>query len=298
VKVRRPALLLVLAVLAGAPGWAAAAPPPDQIRIIKNLGVTDRHHVVTRIFRLKRTDYAAIEFFVSGMVPGARSAWGKLANIYRTGYFWNYVVINNRFVRRINDHVRSEGSNRVRLLLPPGTLRPGLNIITFTSERPYQADFDDYDVADVRLLGRYKSDRARVAPPPSPLVKILPVEPEPAAPRPPPAVVKRIRKSLAKLGPAVAFIGRWRYTVVRARDKAVIWEGTLLVAPGRGRNLLIKFGNDKPFPATVFGDRLVRFVTPSGARVEWRKHPQAPIFVGTYRYPDGRHGLVRGERPD
>jgi hypothetical protein len=296
---RRRVLVLLVAVLAAAAGRAgAAAPPPGQIRIITNLGVTDRQHVVTRVFHLKRTDYAALEFYVSGMVPGSRAAWGKLANIYRTGHFWNYVIINNQFVRRINDQVSSERSTRVRFLLTPGTLRAGLNIITFTAERPYAGDFDDYDVADVRLVGRYQPDRARVAPPPSFLVKPRLVEPEITAPRPPPTVVRRLKKRLARLGPAVAFVGRWRYTVIRAKDKAVLWEGPLIIAPGRDRNLLLKFGTADPFPAQVVGEHLVRFVSPQGARVEWRLHPLAPVFVGTYRYPDGRHGLVRGERQD
>ncbi len=295
----RLVLVLVLAAaLPGAAGRAGAAPPPDQIRIVRNLGLTDRQHVVTRVFHLTRTDYAALEFHVSGMVPGSRAAWGKLANIYRTGHFWNYVIINNRFVRRINDQVSSERSTRVRFLLPPGTLRPGLNIITFTAERPYAGDFDDYDVADVRLVGRFHPARARVAPPPSPQVKPQPVEPEISVPRPPPTVARRLKKRLARLGPAAAFIGRWRYTVIRAKDKAVLWEGPLVIAPGPDRNLLLKFGTADPFPAQVIGERLVRFVTPSGARVEWRKHPLAPVFVGTYRFPDGRHGLVRGERQD
>ncbi|MBU1741251.1 MAG: hypothetical protein KKC37_06865, partial [Proteobacteria bacterium] len=130
-------------------------------------------------------------------------------------------------------------------------------------------------------------------------VKPRPVDPGPkTSPPPPPPPRPPSGPRLAHSGHGAPFLGRWRYTVLRPRDKAIVWEGRLVVRPGPGRTILIRFAGQKPFPAQVAGQGLVRFVTPSGARVEWTKHPLVPVFVGTYRYPDGRSGLVRGERPD
>jgi len=218
--------IIIAAIVCLVSGAGAASDAPS-LRIIKNLGLTDRHHVISRVFRLTRTDYAALEFYVQGMIPGAPSAWGKLATIYRNGHFWNYVIINNRFVRRINDQVASERSSRVRLLLPAGVLRKGLNIITFTSERPYKGDFDDYDVADVRLLGRMPATAQvpTAGPRPDLMVKPRPVRPEPGTPPSPapPSAPSAPRATRPPRGPATAssrlaapFLGQWRYTVLRS----------------------------------------------------------------------------------
>ena len=249
-------------------------------RIVGNLGVTDKHHVVSRAFVLKSAGYRTLELTVEGMVPGGASAYGKLAEVYRNGYFWNYVIINSRFVKRLNDFVNTKKPTRIRLVIPEGVLKTGVNIITFTSERPYKRDFDDYDVVDVRLIkGLPKSLTPSVT-------TRLPSGLRPKGPIP-------IKKKKRPGG----FIGRWNYSVIRLRPKRVVWEGRVTVAPGSRKGLLsISFAGKKPIPARKDRPRLVLFETPSGAKVVWILHPSGRVFVGHVRYPDGQKALARGLR--